>query len=167
MKSTITFFFCFFPNPPPPLSPISEKHCSKLIVFGGGGGGHGNVSTNCISNTLFSSRARARRASLASKDSRADTSSSFFFSALDLKRVNFEGVSPTTGSPSTSESFDSAASNSTFAFVAASSADIITFLRDDISFLRSEIRLYVLLTAFLRTCRQEKGKEKSIRQEYK
>lgn len=174
MKSTVTFFL-FLPNPthpppggapqsPHPHPPISEKHCSKLIVLGGE---HGNVSTNCISNTLFSSRARARRASLASKDSRADTSSSFFFSALDLKRVNFAGFSPRTGSPSTSESFDSAASNSTFAFVAASSADIITFLRDDISFLRSEIRLYVLLTAFLRTCRQEKEKEKSIRQEYK
>ena len=38
MKSTITFFFLFLPNPPPPppFSPISEKHCSKLIVFGGG-----------------------------------------------------------------------------------------------------------------------------------
>lgn len=73
------------------------------------------------------------------------------------------GFSPRTGSPSTSVSFDSATSNSPFAFAAASSADTIPFLRDNISFLRSEIRLYVLLTVFLRTCRWEKEKVRSTR----
>lgn len=111
-----------------------------------------NIQTDRHTHTCtsISSRARARRASLASKDSRTDTSSSFAFSSDDFKRFNFAGLSPRTGSPSTSVSIDSAASNSAFAFAATSSADTMFFFRDDISFLRSQIRLYVLLTAFLR-----------------
>lgn len=112
---------------------------------------------NFIFNTSFSSKARARRASLASKESRTDTSSSLAFSAYDFKRFNLPGFSPRTGSPSTRVSFDSAASNSAFAVAASPSANARLFLREDISFLRSEIRLYVLLTAFLRICNEEKS----------
>jgi len=123
------------------VSPLIRKGVSRLLTI-----------ANFTSITSFSSVARERRASLASTDSWIDTTSSFAFSARNFNLFNLAGFSPITGSPSTSASFDSAASTSAFASLAATSADEIFLLRDVISFLRSEIRLYVLLTAFLRTC---------------
>lgn len=100
------------------------------------------LNNKCKSlSTLFSSSARARSASLASKDSRTDTDCSLAFSAYALRRFSLPGFSACTGSPLTTSNLDSAASSSFFATRADSSADITLFLIEEISFLRSDIRL--------------------------